>query len=77
MKCGSKSYPNSDKTASLEFCKQFVPTSLRLLLENIFTLTNKDLKVFDLFYLIKRDVFASFLNSFGLKSFAPKCCYCV
>ena len=45
MKNCSESYPNSDEIGSLDFCKQFVLTSLRLVLENIFTLTNKDLKV--------------------------------
>ena len=51
MKCCSKSYPNSDEIGSLEFCKQFVPTSLHLLLENIFTSTSKDLNLLDLIYL--------------------------
>ena len=62
MKCCSESYPNIDEIGSQDFCKQFVPTSLHLLLENIFSLTNKDLKIFGLFSPIKRDVFASFLN---------------
>ena len=44
--------------------KSTVKTSLRLLLENILTSTNKDLKAFDLFNSIKRDVLASFLHSF-------------
>ena len=77
MKCCSESYPNSDEIGSLEFCKHFVPTSLHLLLENIFTSTDKDLKVFDLFNSIKRDVFASFLHSFDLKSSMSKCFCCV
>ena len=77
LKCCSKSYPNSDKIGSLEFCKHFVPTSMRLLLENIFTSTSKDLKVFDLFKSIKRDVFASFLHSFHLKNSTPKSFFCV
>ena len=76
MKCCSKSYPNSDEIASLGFCKQFVSTSLRLLLGNIFTSTKKDLKVSDLFDSIKSDVFASFLHSFDLNNVTPKrfCC---
>ena len=41
MKCCCESYPNSDEIGSLEFCKQFVSKALRLLLENIFTSTNK------------------------------------
>ena len=49
MKCCCEFYPNSDEIGPLEFCKQFVPKFLRLLLENIFTSTNKDLKVFALF----------------------------
>ena len=57
MKCCSKYcssvYPNSDEIASLGFCKKFVPTFLRLLLGNIFTSTNKNLKVSDLFNSIK------------------------
>ena len=77
MKCCSESYPNSDEIESLEFCKQFIPPSLRLLLENIFTSTNKDLRVFDLFNSIKRDVFASFLHSFDLKNSTSKCFCCV
>ena len=64
MKNCSESYPNSDEVGSPEFCKQFVVTSLRLLLENIITSTNKNLKIFDLFNSIKRDVSASFLHSF-------------
>ena len=72
MKCCSESYPNSGEIGSLELCKEFVPTSLHLLLENIFTSTNKDLKVCDLFNSIKRDVFASFLHLFVLKSSTPK-----
>ena len=40
MKNCSKFYPNSDEIRSLEFCKQFVLTSLRLLLENVFASTN-------------------------------------
>ena len=46
MEICSKSYPNSDEMGSLEFCKQFVLRSLRPLLENIFTSTNKDFNVF-------------------------------
>ena len=77
MKSCSKSYPKSDKIGSLEFCKQFVPTYLYLPLENTFTSTNKDLKVFDLLNSIKRDAFASFLHSFNLKSSTPKYFCCV
>ena len=77
MKCCSRSHPNSNEIGSLKFYKQFVPTSLPLLLENIFTSTNKDLKVFDLFNSVKRDVFASFLHSFDLESSTPKCFCCV
>ena len=40
MKNCSKSYPNSDEISLLEFCKQSVLTSLRLLLENVFASTN-------------------------------------
>ena len=77
MKCCSHSYSNSDEIGPLEFCIQFIPRSLRLLLENIFTSTNKDLKVIDLFNSIKRDTCASFLHSFDLKSSTPKCFCCV
>ena len=49
MKCCSEAYPNSDKVGSLELCKKFAPTIWYLLLENMFTSTNKNLKVFDLF----------------------------
>ena len=42
--------------------KSTVKTSLRLLLENILTSTNKDLKVFDFLNSIKRGAFASFIQ---------------
>ena len=77
MKCRSKSYPYSDKIRSLKFFEQIIPTSLRLLLENIITSTNKDLKVFDLFNSLKRAVFTSFLHKFDWKSSTFKCFCCM
>ena len=72
MKYYPEPYPDSDKVGSPELCKQFVPTFLCLLLKNMFTSANKDLKVFDLFNSIKRDEFASFLHLLDLKSYTPK-----
>ena len=77
MKCCSEAYPNTDKVGSLEFCKQFAATIWYLLSENMFTSTNKNLKVFDSFNSIKRDEFVSLLHSFDLKSSMPKCFCCV
>ena len=41
----SECYPTSDEIGSLHYCNQFLPRSLRLLLENMFASKNNTLKV--------------------------------
>ena len=41
----SEFYPTSDEIGSLDYCNQFLPRSLRILLENMFASKNNALKV--------------------------------